>query len=46
MTVHARLSASGAERWMECPPSIKLSKGRPDTASQFAAEGTLAHAVA
>lgn len=46
MTAHARLSASGAERWMACPPSIKLSEGRPDTASQFAAEGTLAHAVA
>lgn len=46
MTAHARLSASGAERWMACPPSIRLSEGRPDTASVYAAEGTLAHAVA
>lgn len=46
MTAHARLSASSAARWMACPPSVALSEGYPDTESRFAAEGTLAHALA
>ena len=46
MTAHAKLSASSAARWLACPPSVKLSEGIPDKSSKFAAEGTLAHALA
>ena len=46
MTAHARLSASGAARWLACPPSVKLEENFPDTGSVYAAEGTLAHSVA
>lgn len=46
MTAHARLSASGAHRWMACTPSAKLEENFPDTGSIYAAEGTLAHSVA
>lgn len=44
--VHARLSASGAHRWMACTPSVKLEEQFPDKESEYAAEGTLAHSVA
>lgn len=40
---HARLSASGANQWLNCPPSIKASEGIKDKASTFAEEGTFAH---
>lgn len=43
---HALLSASGASRWMACPPSAKLEEQFPDTTSEAAAEGTLAHELA
>lgn len=43
---HARLSASGAHQWMNCPPSIVMSEGIPDKGSSYAEEGTLAHALA
>ena len=46
MAKHARLSASGAHRWMACPPSVKLESGFPDTGSEYAAEGTQAHDLA
>ena len=46
MTAHARLSASGAAKWLACPPSVKLEEKFPDTGSVYAAEGTLAHSVA
>lgn len=44
--VHAKLSASGASRWMACPPSADLEEQFPDKESEFAAEGTLAHSLA
>lgn len=44
MAKHALLSASGAKRWMSCPPSALLEKQFPDQTSDFAAEGTFAHA--
>lgn len=44
-TSHAKLSASGAHRWMLCPGSVKLEEGFTDTGSPYAKEGTLAHAV-
>ena len=40
---HALLSASGAKRWMSCPPSARLEEQFPDRSSKEAQEGTLAH---
>ncbi|ADI00508.1 DUF2800 domain-containing protein [Salisediminibacterium selenitireducens] len=40
---HAKLSASGASRWMNCPPSVKLSEQIEDTTSFYAEEGTFMH---
>jgi hypothetical protein len=46
MTAHAKLSASGAHRWMACPGSVSAEAGLPDKASSFAEEGTIAHDIA
>lgn len=46
MTAHAVLGASSADRWMNCPGSVRLSAGLPDQTSEFAAEGTAAHELA
>lgn len=43
---HALLSASGAHRWLACTPSARLEEQFPDTASEAAKEGTLAHELA
>ena len=43
---HAKLSASGAHRWLACPGSVQLEQHFEDTTSAYAEEGTLAHAVA
>lgn len=40
---HALLGASSAHRWMACPPSARLEATKPDSTSEAAAEGTLAH---
>ena len=42
---HALLSASAAKRWLNCPPSARLTENMPDTASEYAAEGTMANAL-
>ena len=42
---HAKLSASGSEKWMTCTPSAKLEEQFSDEQSVFAAEGTFAHSV-
>lgn len=42
---HALLSASGAERWLNCTPSARLAESLEDTTSPYAAEGTLAHSI-
>jgi hypothetical protein len=42
---HALLSASGASRWLKCPPSARMEDDLPDTTSEFAREGTVAHEV-
>ena len=44
-TAHAKLGASGAHRWMQCPGSLVLEEGMPDTESDASREGTAAHAV-
>ncbi len=49
---HAVLSASGAKRWLSCPPSARLEEklrnrlGLEDTGSEYAREGTKAHELA
>ena len=44
--MHALLSASAAKRWLNCPPSVRLTENMPDTPSEYAEEGTLAHELA
>jgi hypothetical protein len=43
---HALLSASGSHRWLTCTPSARLEEQFPDTTSDYAKEGTLAHEIA
>ncbi|TGV21993.1 DUF2800 domain-containing protein [Mesorhizobium sp. M00.F.Ca.ET.186.01.1.1] len=43
---HALLSASGAHRWLHCTPSARLEATLPDTTSEAAKKGTLAHEIA
>ena len=42
---HAVLSASSSERWLHCPPSARLCENYDDKGSDYAAEGTDAHAL-
>ena len=42
---HAILSASSADRWLHCPPSARLCESYEDKGSDYAAEGTDAHAL-
>ena len=42
---HAKLSCSGAARWLNCPGSVKLSGLYPATSSPYTMEGTIAHAM-
>lgn len=46
MTEHAKLSASGAHRWMSCPGSVKAEENIPHQTNKYADEGTLAHELA
>lgn len=43
--VHARLSASGSKKWINCPASVAMEEKFPDTNSEFAKEGTTAHSL-
>lgn len=49
---HAVLSASGAKRWLSCPPSARLEEklkeriGYEDKGNKFTVEGTKAHELA
>ena len=43
---HALLSPSASHRWIECPPSVRLTEFMEDKSSAYAAEGTLAHSIA
>lgn len=42
---HALLSASGAHKWLHCPPSARLEATLPESTSGYAEEGRLAHAI-
>ena len=42
---HAVLSASSSERWLNCPHSARLCESYEDKGSDYAAEGTDAHAL-
>lgn len=42
---HALLSASSAARWMNCPGSARLTAGMPESTSEYAEAGRLAHAI-
>lgn len=42
---HALLSASSSDRWLHCPPSARLCETYEDKGSDYAAEGTDAHAL-
>lgn len=46
MTKHAKLSASSAERWINCPGSVHMASLFPSSTSKAAEEGTLAHEYA
>jgi len=46
MVAHAKLSASGASRWLSCPASVEMTKNAKNTSSFFAQEGTTAHELA
>lgn len=46
MTQHAKLSASGATRWMGCPGSVNAEEGLPDKSSPYAEKGTVLHDIA
>lgn len=43
---HSLLSPSSSHRWIECPPSARLTENYQDTKSGYAAEGTQAHSIA
>lgn len=42
---HALLSPSAASRWLNCTPAPRLEAELPESTSEYAAEGTLAHSV-
>lgn len=43
---HSRIGASSAKRWLNCPGSVRMQRGLPDTSSEAADEGTAAHELA
>lgn len=43
---HSELGASSCYRWWNCPGSVRMQRGRPDTAGLAAQRGTAAHEVA
>lgn len=45
MKAHSKLGASSYKRWRNCPASVRLSVGMPNTSSPEAQEGTYAHTL-
>ncbi len=45
MANHAFLAASASERWLHCPPSAKLCAQEDDQGSEYARQGSDAHAL-
>ena len=45
LQAHSPLGMSSASRYMKCPGSVSLSRGIEDPESDYAAEGTAAHAL-
>lgn len=45
MSKHSLLSPSSSKRWLECPPSARLTEGIKDETSIFAKEGSDAHTL-
>lgn len=45
MTAHAKLSASGAKKWLNCPGSVVMEAQFPNESSSYAQEGTNAHSL-
>jgi len=45
MGKHSLLSPSSSHRWLNCPPSLRLSQQYEDTISDYALEGTDAHSL-
>ena len=45
MAKHATLSASSSHRWLNCPPSVRICENYADVTTDYAAEGTDAHAL-
>ena len=43
---HSPLGPSSSKRWIKCPGSVQATAHLPSTTSEFAIEGTAAHAVA
>lgn len=43
---HALLSASSADRWLNCPPSAVAAEAYTNEGTDFTREGTIAHEVA
>lgn len=46
MTQHATFSASGSEKWLNCPGSINAEKNYPKKNTTYSLEGTYAHHLA
>lgn len=43
---HAKLSASGSAKWINCPGSISLEADIPNESTKYSSEGTAAHDLA
>lgn len=47
MTAHSKIGPSSAERWFACPASVAFTAALPPSpTNKYAAEGTVAHALA
>jgi len=46
MAAHALLGPSSADRWLNCPPSVRATEHVDDIETDYAREGTLIHALA